>query len=202
MASKTYKSTTGMCYTFPVVVSTVKIWIEMNPSYTTSVSGVQSAIEAHAYYTSGQIAISGVYVPSDATGGATATTVKTKGTGYVQGDIVKEADDLAVEVTAVGAAGIVNSVKVINAGTGLAKGDQSQVSTTSTAGLGLVVTVDQVGTVAAGIQTKEFDCTTVNAAAAILRADPYWINYTKLRTPKDIVAQGLAVGVSFPSLII
>ena len=59
MARKVYESVTGTHYTFPVTVSSVRSWIDCNPKYITSDTGIQSAIEATAYFTSGQIMTSG-----------------------------------------------------------------------------------------------------------------------------------------------
>lgn len=59
MAKKVYKSVTGDVITFPVIVSGAKVWIDCNPDYETTVSEVQTAIEAHSYFTSGNIMTSG-----------------------------------------------------------------------------------------------------------------------------------------------
>jgi len=65
MALKVYKSVTGESYSFPVTVSEVKHRITVNPTYSTSTSGIQSAIEATAYYTSGKIITAGNYTTAE-----------------------------------------------------------------------------------------------------------------------------------------
>lgn len=53
---KVYKSITGIVYTFPVIVSDTKVWVECNLEYETADEKIQKAIENHTNFTSGNIA--------------------------------------------------------------------------------------------------------------------------------------------------
>lgn len=215
MAKKTYKSVTGAMITFPVTVSTVEHWIELNPQYSTAVTDVQTAIEAHPYFTSGAIALTGKYqaqvIPPLTGGGITDATIKTAGTGYVVGDIAtfaseaEGAEEAVVKVTEIGASGAVAGIKVVENGTKISKGDLSQVKTTSTAGASLAI---KVNAVAQEAETSVFnnkvyvDVKNINQAVAVLRNEPYKVNHQALRTPDAIIAKAQEKGVSFPNLVI
>lgn len=211
MAKKVYKSVTGVAYSFPVTVSETKVWIDCKPAYETTVTAVQSAIEAHAYFTSGKIALSGKYQEQvlPAAGAVLAADIKTAGEDYAEGDVITvdtgDGEKTVLKVTEVGAGGEVEAVEVIDGGTAAELGDVNELETTSTAGTGFAATVTAVseGAENSVFNAKEFpEVTTVNAAATILKAEPYRVHHTKVRTPQDIMAQALEKGISFPNLVI
>jgi hypothetical protein len=218
MARKIYESVTGTHYTFPVTVSSVRTWIDCNPKYITDVAGIQSAIEASDYFTSGQIMTSGNYteqvkalVTSDVKSGIILTSeINTAGTGYVAGDTITFANSggekaIARILTVVEATGAVATYEIVDGGTGyVADGSTSQESTSSTAGAGLEINILTVTEATefpeGGSKLTSFpEVTTINQAKEVLCGEPYNVHHMKLRTPYAIMAQAIEHSVTFPN---
>jgi hypothetical protein len=222
MARKVYESVTGTLFTFPVTVSDVKHWIDCNPKYVTSVSGIQSAIEATAYFTSGQIVTSGNYtdqvkalVTTDVKSGIILTSeINAAGTGYVAGDIITMTNSggekaIVRVLTVVAVTGAVATYEVVDGGTGyVADASPLQESTSSTAGDNFEINILTVTGATEFPEVGPFkltsfaDVTTVNQAKEILRAEPYNVHHMKLRTPDAIMAQAIEHSVTFPNWVI
>ena len=218
MASKTYKSVTGKHITFPVTVSDVKHWIELNPSYTTTVTGIQSAIEAKNYFTSGAVMLLGNYLTqlksisdADVAGGAIATSeINAAGTGYVVEDVItftSTGKDAVIKVTAVDA-GAVTAYEVIEPGTAFTAGDKAQTTTDSTEGAGfeltvLTVTAATVFPEGESFKAKDYtEVTNINQAIAVLKAEPYKVHHMKLKNLEAVMAQAIEHSVNFPNLVL
>jgi hypothetical protein len=222
MAKKIYKSLTGIGYTFPVDVSDVRTWVEIQPKFETSDTGVQGAIEAHSYFTSKQIGLSGnlsdQLLATNAQveiGGAIAThSINAAGADYLAEDVITFAsagDDAAIKVLTVDEDGAVLTYEIIDAGTELTAGNKAQDDTTSVAGTGFILAITVTGEELSPkhdvdgdvFKTVEFpEVTGIQEAVAILRAAPYNVNHQALRNPSAIMSQAVAHSVSFPNWIV
>lgn len=222
MAKKVYKSVTGDVITFPVIVSGAKVWVDCNPDYETTVSEVQTAIEAHSYFTSGNIMTSGniteqVKELSDkdvVSGNILKSEITTAGTDYVVGDVIELSSTTGNKavirvLTITEETGAVETYEVLDGGTEYEADDVLTVAaTTSTAGADFTMTV-LTTTGETEFKGKDpfkltiFDeVTTINQAKDTLRNEPYNINHQKLRTPEAIMAQAIEHSVSFPNWVI
>lgn len=222
MAKKVYKSVTGDVITFPVIVSEAKVWIDCNPDYETTVSGVQTAIEAHSYFTSGKIMTSGNMTDqakelSDedvVSANILTSEITTAGTGYVVGDVIELSSTTGNRavirvLTITEGTGAVETYEVLDGGTEYEADDVLTVAaTTSTAGADFTMTV-LTTTGETEFEGKDpfkltiFDkVTTINEAKSTLRNEPYKISHQKLRTPEAIMAQAIEHSVSFPNWVI
>lgn len=221
MATKVYKSVTGTLITFPVTVSTVKHWIDCNPKYVTAVAGIQSAIEATDYFTSGQIITTGNYtdqvkalVTTDVKSGIILTSeLNTAGADFVAGETVvlanAEGEKAILKVlTVVAVTGAIATYEIVDGGTGyVADASPSQESTTG-AGTGLEINILTVTGATEFPEVGPFkltsfpEVTTINQAKEVLRGEPYNVHHMKLRTPDAIMAQAIEHSVSFPLWII
>jgi len=222
MALKVYKSVTGESYSFPVTVSDVKYRITVNPAYSTTVSGIQSAIEATAYYTSGRIIASGNYttaekarVDTDVKSGVILTSeINTAGTDYVAGDIItmtnSNGEKAIVRVLTVAAVtGAVATYEVVDGGTGyVVDGSPSQESTSSAAGAGFEINILTATPETAFPEEAPFKFTqfplVVNFTQAkeVLKAEPYCAHHMKLKNPEAVMAQAKEHSVEFPNWVI
>jgi hypothetical protein len=218
MAQKIYLSVTGTHYTFPVTVSSVRTWIDCTPKYITLDEGIQAAIEATTYFTSGEIMISGNYteqvkalVTSDVKSGIILTSeINTAGTGYVAGDTITFANSVGEKaiariLTVVEATGAVATYEIVDGGTGYVAGKStSQESTSSSTGTGLEINIltvtENTEFQEGGSKLTSFhEVTTINQAKEVLRGEPYNVHHMKLRTPDAIMAQAIENSVIFPN---
>lgn len=222
MASVTYKSATGKGYIFPVTVSNVESWVEITPSFTTADTGVQSAIEAKAQYTSGKIVKSGNYttaekarVTTDVKSGVILTSeINTPGTDYVAGDIItmsNSAGEKAIVrvLTVVAVTGAIATYEIVDGGTGyVVDGSPSQESTSSAAGAGFEINILTATPETAFPEEAPFKFTqfslVVNFTQAkeVLRAEPYNVHHMKLKTPEAVMAQAKEHSVEFPNWVV
>ena len=222
MASVTYKSVSGKGYIFPVTVSNVESWVEITPTFTTTDTGVQSAIEAKSIFTSGKVQKSGNYttnekarVTNDVVGGAIRTHGRAAaGTGYAVGDVIVIASpgggkSAVVKVLSVMAVTLaVAQYTLVDPGTLFTEGTYVSESTTSTAGANFALIVNSVTPATVFAEVTPFDWTSfplvVNFTQAkeVLRAEPYNVHHMKLKTPESVMAQAKAHSVEFPNWVI
>ena len=222
MASVTYKSVSGKGYIFPVTVSEVESWVEINPLFTTTNTGIQSAIEAKKCFTSGKVQKSGNYttnekarVTDDVAGGQILThEIGAAGTGYAVGDIItieapgagKNAVIKVLSVVAVTLA--VATYEILEPGTLFTVATHASATTSSTAGANFTLKVNSVSgatifAVADPFKWTQF-ASVVNFTQAkeVLRAEPYNVHHMKLKNPEAVMAQAKAHSVEFPNWII
>ncbi len=222
MATVQYKSVSGKGYIFPVTVSNVEYWVEINPVYTTADTGIQSAIEAKTCFTSGKVMKSGNYttnektrVTDDVNGGKILThEIGAAGTTYVAGDIIEiEApgsgrNAIVRVLTAVAVTGAVATYELLDPGTLFTAATHASAKTDSTAGSGFTLKVNTVtpATVFAGQSPFEWTSfpavTNYTQAKEVLRAEPYKVHHMKLNNPEAVMAQAKAHSVEFPNWVI
>lgn len=211
MATKTYESVSGIRISFPVTVSEVTTRIEL--PFTTTSSGIQAAIEASHYFTSGKISLSGNYEANEkarrtddvTSGKLVSADIDDNGTQYVAGDVITMTKGVIIKVLTVDD-GAILTYEVENAGSTIAVDDTlSQVETTSTAGAGFQLVVTEATPATMFPETSPFKAVSfdevlnISDAVKVLRAEPYNVHHTKLRTPQAVLAQAIEHSVSFPN---
>ena len=222
MATVTYKSVSGKGYIFPVTVSEVEYWVDINPNFTTANTGIQSAIEAKSIYTSGKVVKSGNYttsekarVTSDVEGGAILThEIGAAGTTYVAGDIIEiEApgagrNAIVRVLTAAEGTGAVATYELIDPGTLFTAATHASAKTDSTAGSGFTLKVNTKTPATVFPESALFAYTpfplVVNFTQAkeVLRNEPYCVHHMKLKTPEAVMAQAKEHSVEFPNWVV
>lgn len=217
MATKLYKSVTGVKYIFPVTVSEVQYWVECG-KFGTSNTGMQSAIEAHANFTSGKISLAGNYSTNfksvstiDVPGGGVLTgEISVPGAGYVAEEIITldSTEKIVVRVLTIGDGGSVETFEIVEAGAGCTVNAIAEQLSTSGIGTGFklkVLTITpnpEFPEVGVFKKTVFAEVTNINQAKEILRSDPYNVSHQKLKNPKAIIAQAIEHSVEFPNWII
>jgi hypothetical protein len=178
MATKIYTSPTGTGITFPVSVGNKRDWIHLDgdrSDFTTADAAVQAAIENHPKFKAGQIIL---VVSKPNTMEQSCAEQEIKSTGILTTETI-------LRNTEVG-------------------GEDELANTDEISDDNDTVLVSEANPQSdPGIKTDEYDIivevTDINGAAAILRAEPYKVHYTKLRTPEAVREQAALNKVAFPN---